>query len=88
MKQISNFLPDLGIDFKIEIIYSSQLLYQRIPTKAGVLLKFLTDCLKEDGNIKFREAVVDTIMTICPRQREAALLILAEHIEDCEHPHI
>jgi coatomer protein complex subunit gamma len=44
--------------------------------------------LKEDGNIKFRESVVDTIITICPSQRESALLILAEHIEDCEHPHI
>ena len=48
----------------------------------------MTDCLKEDGNIKFRESVVDTIITICPSQRESALLILAEHIEDCEHPHI
>ena len=27
-------------------------------------------------------------MNIAPTQREAALLILAEHIEDCEHPHI
>lgn len=88
LKQISGYLPDLGIDFKIEIIQSTQTLYQRIPQKASALLKFLTDCLKEDGNIKFRESVVDTIMTICPSQREAALLILAEHIEDCEHPHI
>lgn len=48
----------------------------------------MTDCLKEDGNIKFREAVVDSIMLICPAQREAGLMILAEHIEDCEHPHI
>lgn len=88
LKQISSYLPDLGIDFKIEIIQSTQLLYQRIPQKASTLLKFLTDCLKEDGNIRFRESVVDTIMTICPSQRESALLILAEHIEDCEHPHI
>jgi len=51
-------------------------------------LKFLADCLKEDGNVRFREAVVDTIMLICPSQRENALMILAEHIEDCEHPHI
>lgn len=27
-------------------------------------------------------------MSICPSQRETSLLILAEHIEDCEHPHI
>ena len=88
LKQIANYLPDLGIDFKIEIIQSTQLLYQRIPKKAITLLKFLTDCLKEDGNIKFREAVVDTIMLITPSHRESALMILAEHIEDCEHPHI
>lgn len=27
-------------------------------------------------------------MEICPSQRDNALLILAEHIEDCEHSHI
>lgn len=27
-------------------------------------------------------------MEICPSQREIALMILAEHIEDCEHAHI
>ena len=48
----------------------------------------MADCLKEDGNVKFREAVVETIMLICPTQRESALMILAEHIEDCEHPNI
>ena len=27
-------------------------------------------------------------MSICPSQREMALLILAEYIEDCDHTHI
>jgi len=27
LKQIANYLPDLGIDFKIEIIQSTKLLY-------------------------------------------------------------
>lgn len=27
-------------------------------------------------------------MEICPSQREVGLLILAEHIEDCEHAHL
>jgi coatomer subunit gamma len=47
------------------------------------LLKFLADCLKDDPNILFRESVVDTIIEICPSQREQSLLILSEHIEDC-----
>ena len=51
-------------------------------------MKFLTECLKDEGNIQFRESVVDTIMEICPSQRELALLILAEHIEDCQHAQI
>lgn len=46
------------------------MLYHRIPSKAGVLLRFLTDCLKDDPNILFRESVVDCIMEICPSQRE------------------
>jgi coatomer subunit gamma len=88
LKQISHYLPDLGLDFKIETIQSTALLYHRLPTKADVLLKFLTDCLKEESNIQFRESVVDTIIEICPSQRENALMILAEHIEDCEHSNI
>jgi len=48
----------------------------------------LADCLKDDPNVLFRESVVDTIIYICPAQRENALLILSEHIEDCEHAHI
>jgi coatomer protein complex subunit gamma len=88
LKQISHYLPDLGLDFKIETIQSTALLYHRLPQKADVLLKFLTDCLKEEGNVQFRESVVDTIIEICPSQREVALMILAEHIEDCEHAHL
>lgn len=64
------------------------MLYNRLPQKADVLLKFLSDCLKEEGNIEFRESVVDTIIQICPSLRESSLLVLAEHIEDCEHAHI
>ena len=88
LKQISHYLPDLGLDFKIETIQSTALLYHRLPQKSDVLLKFLTDCLKEETNVQFRESVVDTIIEICPSERETALLILAEHIEDCEHAHI
>jgi coatomer protein complex subunit gamma len=83
LKQINGYLPDLGLEFKIETIQSTALLYSRMPNKSGVLLKFLADCLKDDPNIHFRESVVNTIMEICPSQREQALLILSEHIEDC-----
>lgn len=83
MKQINAYLPELGLEFKIETIQSTALLYQRMPQKSSVLLKFLADCLKDDPNIMFRESVVDTIIEICPSAREQALLILSEHIEDC-----
>jgi coatomer protein complex subunit gamma len=65
LKQISAYLPDLGLEFKVETITAMGVLFQRLPSKAGVLLKFLGDCLKDDPNIQFREAVVDTIMFIC-----------------------
>ena len=51
LKQISHYLPDLGLDFKIETIQSTALLYHRLPNKGDVLLKFLTDCLKEESNV-------------------------------------
>ena len=62
LKQISTYLPELGLEFKIETIQSTALLYHRIPQKANILLKFLTDCLKDDPNIQFRESVVDCII--------------------------
>jgi len=83
LKQINSYLPELTVEFKIETIQSTALLYQRMPHKANVLLKFLADCLKDDPNMMFRESVVDTIIEICPSAREQALLILSEHIEDC-----
>ena len=77
-------MPDLGIEFKVETIAAMGALFERLPQKAGVLLKFLGDCLKDDPNLQFREAVVDEIMFICTQShREQALMILAEHIEDC-----
>lgn len=85
LKQISHYLADLGLDFKIETIQSTTLLYHRMPQKADVLLKFLTDSMKEDPSLQFKESVIDAIMEICPSNRENALMILAEHIEDCDH---
>lgn len=35
LKQISAYLPDLGIEFKIETIQSTAQLYHRLPNKAG-----------------------------------------------------
>ena len=51
LKQIGHYLPDLGLDFKVETIQSTALLYHRLPTKADVLLRFLTDCLKNDASL-------------------------------------
>jgi coatomer protein complex subunit gamma len=35
LKQISCYLPDLGLEFKIETIQSTAQLYHRMPNKAG-----------------------------------------------------
>lgn len=66
LKQIGSYLPDLGIEFKVETIQSMSQLYNRIPQKAGTMLKFLADCLKDDPNVLFRESVVEQIIEICP----------------------
>lgn len=51
LKQINAYLPELGLEFKIETIQSTKLLYSRMPHKSSVLLKFLADCLKDDPNL-------------------------------------
>lgn len=92
LAQISHYLPDLGDDFKIEVIHSVYLLFLRVPTKSTEQIKFLLKCLTGEGTEQYKESIVETLMKIglegTTPDKEQVLLTLCEFIEDCEFKHL
>jgi len=64
LAQISHYLPELGDDFKIEVIHSVYLLFLRVPTKSTEQINFLLKCLTGEGTEQYKESIVETLMKI------------------------
>ena len=92
LAQISHYLPDLGDDFKIEVIHSVYLLFLRVPSKSTEQINFLLKCLTGEGTESYKESIVETLMKIGMEgsitDKEQVLLTLCEFIEDCEFKHL
>ena len=92
LAQISHYLPDLGDDFKIEVIHSVYLLFLRVPKKSTEQINFLLKCLCGEGTEAYKESIVETLMKIgiegSTEDKEQVLLTLCEFIEDCEYKHL
>lgn len=92
LAQISHYLPDLGDDFKIEVIHSVYLLFLRVPSKSTEQINFLLKCLTGEGTEAYKESIVETLMKIgiegTIADKEQVLLTLCEFIEDCEFKHL
>ncbi|CAI2381568.1 unnamed protein product [Moneuplotes crassus] len=92
LAQISHYLPELGDDFKIEVIHSVYLLFLRVPKKSTEQINFLLKCLTGEGTETYKESIVETLMKIgiegTTADKEQVLLTLCEFIEDCEFRHL
>jgi coatomer protein complex subunit gamma len=92
LAQISHYLPDLGDDFKIEVIHSVYLLFLRVPSKSTEQISFLLKCLTGEGTGAYKESIVETMMKIelegSLADKEQVLLALCEFIEDWEFQHL
>lgn len=92
LAQITHYLPDLGDDFKIEVIHSVYLLFCRVPSKSTEQINFLLKCLTGEGTEAYKESIVETLMKIgmegLTADKEQVLLTLCEFIEDCEFKHL
>ena len=92
LAQISHYLPDLGDDFKIEVIHSVYLLFLRVPSKSSEQINFLLKCLTGEGTEAYKQSIVETLMKIgiegTTKDLEQVLLTLCEFIEDCDFKHL
>lgn len=87
MKQISNFMSDIGDEFKIIVVDSIKALCIKYPAKQRVLIGFLSNILREEGGYDLKKTIVDSIvflMDAIPETKENGLLQLCEFIEDSD----
>eukprot|EP00730_Choanoeca_flexa_P002859 TRINITY_DN11208_c0_g1_i2.p1 TRINITY_DN11208_c0_g1~~TRINITY_DN11208_c0_g1_i2.p1 ORF type:complete len:873 (+),score=297.02 TRINITY_DN11208_c0_g1_i2:71-2689(+) len=89
MKQISSFISEISDEFKIVVVEAIRALCLKYPQKYPVLMKFLSDVLRDEGGYDYKKAIVAAISGIIehvPEAKENGLTQLCEYIEDCEHP--
>jgi coatomer protein complex subunit gamma len=53
-----NDIPD---EFKVDIIRSVKLLIKRAPEKYKLLVNFLANCLKNDGNFEYKRETIEAL---------------------------
>jgi coatomer protein complex subunit gamma len=86
LTNIIKILPDVGDEFKVDMIKSVKLLVHRHPTTYKAVLQFLKKALRPYQVMEFRREILDSIIYIInnvPTSREEALSIAMEFIEDC-----
>lgn len=88
IKTISKFMGEISDEFKIVVIDAVRTLSLNFPEKYESMLKFLNDCLRDDGGFTFKNAIVEALfdmVNFIPKSRDSALENLCEFIEDCEY---
>ncbi|KAL4445701.1 hypothetical protein ABPG74_006252 [Tetrahymena malaccensis] len=88
LNQIYDNLQDMSDEFKIDILNSVKGLVKQIPKKYRIILIFLFNCMKNEGNADFKAQCIDIVEDIIrqfPTEdvRESGLQVLSEYIEDC-----
>ena len=87
MKQISQFMSEIGDEFKIVVVKAVRDMCIKYPQKHRVMVNFLATFLREEGGFDFKKSIVDSvleIMTAIPETKETSLMHLCEFIEDYE----
>ncbi|OAF65472.1 Gamma-COP [Intoshia linei] len=91
MKQIISFLSELSDEFKVVLVKSIRTLFTKFPRKHKILMHHLSYLLREQGGVFFKNALVETLMSLVSfdgSTKDIALSHLSEFIEDCEHTNL
>jgi coatomer protein complex subunit gamma len=73
-------------EFKIDILRSIKHIIKTIPKRNKIILSFLSNCLKTEGNYEFKKyaiEIVEMVVNEIAEAKENALNTLSEYIEDC-----
>jgi len=89
LKMISSLLSEIGDEFKVQIVNSVKNLCALYPHKHLLLLNFLSNFLRDEGNYTFKSTIARAIQSVMslintPECTQQGLLHLCEFIEDCE----
>lgn len=87
VRQLASFMDDISDEFKIVVVNAICALAIKFPHKHRTLMAFLSEALRDEGGIEFKQAIVNAILSIIevvPAAKEVGLAQLCEFIEDCE----
>jgi coatomer protein complex subunit gamma len=89
--QIRGYVGEISDEFKVIVVDAVRLLCLKFPARHAGILDFLGGLLREaEGTEAYKRATVDAVCQLLAREipgvRDAALLHLAEFIEDSEYP--
>ncbi|KAI3649958.1 hypothetical protein MP228_005590 [Amoeboaphelidium protococcarum] len=87
LKLLQSFIAEISDEFKVLVVEAIRALAFKFPSKNQVMLRFLSNALRDEGGYEFKRVVVeglfDFIRTV-PDVKDSALAHLCEFIEDCE----
>jgi coatomer protein complex subunit gamma len=64
MKQITSFMSEISDEFKTVVVEAIHSVCVKFPRKHNVLMTFLSNMLREEGGFQYKQAIVNTIITI------------------------
>eukprot|EP00826_Nyctotherus_ovalis_P049010 TRINITY_DN5850_c0_g2_i11.p1 TRINITY_DN5850_c0_g2~~TRINITY_DN5850_c0_g2_i11.p1 ORF type:complete len:500 (+),score=173.92 TRINITY_DN5850_c0_g2_i11:48-1502(+) len=87
LSTISQYLPEMADEFRVDAIQSVKHLIKRYPGIYKLLISFLRKCLRLQSSLEFKREVVESVIYIIhtvDASREEALYAVVDLVEDCQ----
>ena len=87
LSTISQYLPEMADEFRVDAIQSVKHLIKRYPEINKLLISFLRKCLRLQSSQEFKKEVIESVVYIvqtADSSREEALYAIVDLIEDCQ----
>lgn len=88
LSTISQYLPEMADEFRVDAIQSVKHLIKRYPDIHKLLISFLRKCLRIQSSLEFKKEVIESVVYIIQTvgaSREDALYAVVDLIEDCQY---
>jgi len=88
LSTISQYLPEMADEFRVDAIQSVKHLIKRYPGIYKLLISFLRKCLRLQSSLEFKREIIESvvyIIQIVSTSREEALNAIVDLIEDCQY---
>lgn len=88
LNTISQYLPEMADEFRVDAIQSVKHLIKRYPAIHKLLISFLRKCLRLQSSLEFKKEIIESVVYIIQTvktSREEALYAIVDLIEDCQY---